>query len=202
MKTTLCILLCLILSAAVLCGCSNDPYNNTTPKNELITKIYPESICEQIQYRISVGGLHIDNLREIVDVECLRKTETGSYAVLKLDNKKFAYIVIDKNNHCQAIYQFREAFHTRAELEDILETVTYYREVDAFSPNVMYSAFSFARVVVYPVKEGYIVAIFMYDPPNAGDEVLKSMEFYEDITDSSVWGSHGVFQILDIDRAE
>lgn len=190
----------ILVVAAMLWGCGNNSCNNTTRASELITKVYPESICEQIQSRVSVGGLHIDGLREIVDVECLRKTRTGYYAVLKLDNQKFAYIIIDENDMCGSVYQFQESFFTRTELEEILENATYFHEVNAYSPNVMYVGISCARVSVYPVQEGYIVATFLYDPPDAEDHVLKSVEFYTDITDSPVWGDPGIFQILDVDR--
>lgn len=201
MKRVFCILLLMLLLSVLLYGCSNDSQNKID-KNELITKTYPESICEEIQDHISVGGgvFSLDNLREIVEVECLRKTGKSSYVVLKLDNQKFAYICIDEENHCQAIYQFSETFHTRAELENILAPGTYLSEVDAVSPNVMYTGYSFARVWVYPVVEGYIVAVFMYDPPDADDEILKSVKFYKDFDDIPEGRQTSVFEILDVDR--
>ena len=199
MKRIFYILFLMLLFSVLLYGCSNDSQNKID-KNELITKTYPESICEEIQYRISVGGLHLDNLREIVEVECLRKTGKSSYVVLKLDNQKFAYICIDENNQCQAVYQFSETFYTRAELENILAPGTYCSEVDAVSPNVMYTGYSFASVLVYPVVEGYIVAMFMYDPPDADDEILKSVKFYKDFDDIPEGGHPSVFEILDVDR--
>ena len=192
----------ILVVAAMLWGCGNNSCNNTTRASELITKVYPESICEQIQSRVSVGGLHIDGLREIVDVECLRKTRTGYYAVLKLDNQKFAYIIIDKNGMCCSVYQFQEGFYTYAELDKILKDATYFNEVNAYSPNVMYVGVSFARVAVYPVREGYIIATFFYDPPSAEDQVLKSVEFYADIADSPIWRYPGISEILDIDRGQ
>lgn len=190
----------ILIITAMLCGCGNAPYNNTTSRNELITKVYPESVCKQIQYQVGVGGLHIDNLRKIVKIECLRKTETGSYVILKLDNQKFAYIRIDENDMCGSLYQFQDFFYTQAELEEILKNTTSFHEVQALSPNVMYGTVSCARIAVYPVQEGYVVAVFTYDPLTKEDHVLKSVEFYKDISDSSVWGDPSIFQILDIDR--
>jgi len=182
----------------MLFSCEKSPYNNTTEKGELITKAYPESICEQIVYRISVGSLHIDGLREIVDVECLRKTEKGSYAVLKLDNEKFAYIVIDENDMCTCLYQFRETFPTRAELEETLRATKYFGKFYALSPDVMFYSLSCMNVVACPVQEGYVVAVFFDE--ELDDRALNSVEFFEDITESFVWGDPNITQILDIDR--
>jgi len=184
----------------MLCSCGKNPYDNKTDKNDLITNIYSEDICNQIQYRIGVGGLHIDGLREIVDVECLRKTEKGSYAVLKLDNEKFAYIIIDENNMCTRLYQFTESFPSRAELEESLKTAKYSTDFFALSPNFMCDASSNADVVVCPVHEGYVVAVFFKEELEG--RALTSVEFYVDIADSSLWRSAGITQILDIDRCK
>ena len=192
----------ILIITAMLCGCGNDPYDNTTNKSELITEVYPESICEQIQYQSGVGGLHINDLRKIVDIECLRKTETGSYVILKLDNQKFAYIRIDENGMCGGLHQFQDFFYMRAELEEILKNVTSLREAQALLFNVVYGSTSGPIIAVYPVQEGYVVAVFSYDSLTNEDHALKTVEFYKDITDSPVWGDPNIFQILDIDRGD
>ena len=55
MKRVFYILLLMLLFPVLLYGCRNDSQNKID-KDELITKTYPESIYEEIQHQISIGG--------------------------------------------------------------------------------------------------------------------------------------------------
>lgn len=200
MKKLCFVIVTIAIFSAVLGGCSKYSYNNTTEKDELITEVYPESICEQISYQMCYGSLHFDDLKKMVKLECLRKTDTGSYAILKLDNQKYEYIIFDENNMCTSLYQFQEKFPTRAELEGFLKTSPSFKETFARFPNAMISPTSAFKLVFFPVQEGYVFASFAYYPEPALEENLQMTEFYEDITDTPMDWFDTYSQILDIDR--
>ena len=96
-------------------------WNNETSIDESVTHLYSESFLEEfILYRLNSSPvLKLKDIQKIIDVECLRKTYQGYYAVFLSDSGK-ALLVFFKENGEYRWYEWEQFYSSK---EDFDKTV-------------------------------------------------------------------------------
>ena len=79
----------------MLIGCNNMKFNQTTNKNDLLTKKYSITQIEELQSTAKINNMTFSNFKRDFDVQCMRKTHQGYYVVLLLEDggNAFAFFV-------------------------------------------------------------------------------------------------------------
>lgn len=195
-------------------------YDNSTPARELITVTNSGEKFDEWLIRCQNGGNHATLLEMLMtfDVECIRKTPQGYYAVMYLDNGSTSYTFFDSNLEVSLTKTnnlIAGDFLSLSEMEAALaalEVDGVFTE-DALCNSELVERFigtAWKKLLVAPVQEGAVILKFQSYGSNQG--VLKSMDFltetqWYDTCDAEIPGNGemppmAVFfpYILEIDR--
>lgn len=193
----------LILS---MISCGDAQFDQTTDKDELITKSYEIEKIEELKEDIASGDMTFSKFKRRFDVECIRKTHQGYYVLLSLKDKSEAYVFFDEEDALTDIMVFN-GFKSKIEFQSQLVVQKSLSEITGLDPNTVFLQSSSVALTAHIVKEGVFVVKYAReeDGESLDDPIIISALFIEnaalkDHSDPQIKGS--VPFIFELDKVD
>lgn len=210
MKKTilLLIIVVLILCGSVLWNCHKKEYNNAEKKESLITETYSPEQIEWIYSELEVGTIEYADIQARFNIQCLRKTYQGYYAILLQSDGCSVYVFMDDQYKVNRVLVY-EAFLSRESFEaqcSVKENMTI-SEVLAIDTNALPMPTSMPLRTAHIVEEGVMIVTYTYvlDGRLLDEVVIEKIEFIDNETVALHGDDLGLKQvpyILGIDKAK
>lgn len=181
----LCALLLIVLtfiSIIIFMGSRDVKYDNEQSITSLITKEYSVSDIEKMKKDIEHNNLDYAKLKSHYNIQCLRKTYQGFYAVFLQNDGKRVFVFMNE----------KMKLHTILVIENIKEKEEYNflnigrtteSEVLEYDENTILLPVSSVTCTAHIVQEGLLVITYDRLDTNTGtlldDPVVKSFVFYK-----------------------
>lgn len=156
-------------------------YNNITPKEFIITENYSETKINRLISKVENHQITLEELVFEFNIECLRKTKQGYYAVLLQNDGSSVFVFMDDDQMIQEILVFSE-FLSNEDFSQLLsekKPVTI-SEVMMLDKNTISAPLGMIFLTVHIVKEGVIM--ITYSTASNGTELLEpvvqKIEYY------------------------
>lgn len=171
-----------LISIIIFMGGGDVKYDNDKSIASLITKKYFNSDIEKMREDINNDNLNYAKLKSHYDVQCLRKTYQGYYAVFLQNDGKRVFVFMDE----------KMELHNMLVIENIKEKEEYNflklgrtteSEVLEHDNNTIRLPVSSVTCTAHIVQEGLLVITYDRLDTNTGtllnDPVVKSFVFFE-----------------------
>lgn len=170
-----------LITIIIVAGGRDVQYNNNKSIASLITKKYSDSDTENIRRGVEHYNWNYTKLNSQYEVQCLRKTYQGYYAVFLQNDGKRVFVFMDeemKLNDMLVIDRVQE----KKEYDFLEPGKTTESEIERFDDNTLYLPISSVDCTVHIIQEGLLV--ITYDRLDStgtllSDPVVKSTVFYE-----------------------
>lgn len=197
-------ILCIAIVIFVCCGFliiskPAIPYNNTEPKEQLISKKYSDSEIEEMIKKIDEGRYGKYGFIKEYDVECLRKSLLGYYAIFQKEDGKFVYVFLDEDFVPAAnVSMIIDEFKTKEEFLNFLSTERSASDMVEFDSSTFFPFYG-RRSSLHIVVEGYIAVDYYINNGTWYTGEVPSTEYYDnnEVLQSEGWS---LPYILKIDR--
>lgn len=182
-------------------------YDNTAPKEQLITKTYTSAQIAEMMEQINGRAYGQREFLKAYDVECLRKFRRGYYAVFEREDGKGVYVFLDSDfvPIADAVL-IADSFKTRAELLSFASDVRTRAEVMAFDPTTLFP-FSGRNASIHQAVEG--IVLIDYESADADgreipwdEEKVRGARFVEEAALLRAGEELNVPYILGVDKRE
>ena len=138
-------------------GCDNMKYDNSTDKNILITESHSSAQISDLKKKVESRSITFSKFKRKFNVQCLRKTHQGYYAILKSDDGRNVFVFID-NDYVLCDIIVADKFLTKDEFRDSVQLQMTRTEVLNIDPNTRLLPISSVSASVHYVQEGiYLV---------------------------------------------
>ena len=173
-------ILLLVIIVKIITGCNAVKYNNTTKISDSITQTYPKSTIDKLQNDIKSKSINYSIFKSSYNVQCLRKTYQGYYAVLLQEGGGRVFVFMDEKFNLNEALVI-DSFKIKEDFGFLTPNITSKSKVLAFDQNTILLPISSMDVTVHIVKEGIIV--IKYNRMNEGllldDPIVDSIEFID-----------------------
>lgn len=196
------ILLIILICTLTFIGCNDMNFNNSTSKNDLITKKYSISQIETFEKQMSTRKICFSEFKRTFSAECIRETSQGYYVVLSLDNNQTAFVFFDNENQLYHII-VTEKFKTKTEFQSQISQGMSESEILLIDSNTIYMPMSSIDMTAHIVQEG--VFLLQYSRELGKEPIVNSVEFVENenlLTDQNISIGNLIPFILDLDKIE
>lgn len=181
-------------------------YNNDKSIVDLVTQKYSDSDIEKIKTGIENNTINYSTFKSKYNIQCLRKTYQGYYAVLLQNNGMRVFVFMDENMDLFNIFVTDE-IKSKSEYAFIEAGITTESQVIAFDENTFFLPVSAMNITVHIVQEGVLVIRYRRMDDETGilldNPIVDSISFYSSsefpLKNDSVINSN-VPYILEIDR--
>lgn len=202
-------LVIIVFIFVLLTGCnkeSESKHNNDKSISELITQKYSKSDIESMKKGIEEKTLDYSKLKSNYNIQCLRKTNQGYYALFLQDDGARVFVFMNEKMELSEVLVVDD-IKRKNEFDFIEIGITTESQVMEFDRNTFLLPISSADTTVHFVQEGLLV--ITYSRFNEGtqtildDSIVKSITFYDNadfpLTDD-VLINLNVPYILEIDK--
>lgn len=197
-------ILCVAIVILVCCGflMISRPaisYNNTDPKEQLISKKYSDSQIEEMIKKIDEGHYGKNEFIKEYDVECLRRALQGYYAIFQREDGKYVYVFLDDDFVPVAnVSMIIDEFKTKEELLNFLSTERSASDMVEFDSSTFFPFYG-RRSSLHIVVEGFVAVDYYIDNGSWYTGEVPSIEYYDnnEVLQSEDWN---LPCILKIDR--
>lgn len=157
-------------------------YDNDNSISSLITEKYSDYDMEKLREDIGHDNLNYAKLKSHYNVQCLRKTYQGFYAVFLQNDGKRVFVFMDEKMKLNNMLVI-ENIKGKEEYNFLKAGKTTEREVLEHDKNTVSLPISAVACTAHIVQEGLLVITYDRLDTNAGtllnDPVVKSIEFFE-----------------------
>ena len=193
------------------CGCnltlgeSKLKFNNTDHKEDLITKDYSEEEILYLKNTMESKSVAYTTFQKMFDVECLRKTYQGYYAVLFLNNGKESFVFIDSQLKLRSM-MIVKSFPLKNDFERNIKKFSTKSQVLEYDLYSIVLPISSLDMTAHIVKEGVYLIKYMRISNDVllEDPMISSISFIANNELSKVQDQlirFSVPYILEIDKA-
>ena len=197
-------ILCVAIVILVCCGflMISKPaisYNNTDPKEQLISKKYSDSQIQEMIKKIDEGHYGKKEFIKEYDVECLRKALQGYYAIFQREDGKYVYVFLDDDFVPVAnVSMIIDEFKTKEELLNFLSTERSASDMVEFDSSTLFPFYG-RRSSLHIVVEGFVAVDYYIDNGSWYTGEVPSIEYHDnnEVLQSEDWNMP---YILKIDR--
>ena len=179
-KRLLTVLFVILVYVLIFTGCGRIKFNNSTEKDVLITKEYSTDQIAQLKKSVESGHVTFSEFKASFNVQCIRKTHQGYYAVLLQEDGKSAFVFINKNNQLINVIVV-DKFKTKKEFQAQLSNLMTKEIMLTFEANTILLPVSSVDMTAHIVQEGiYIIKYSRFDDGKMmSDPVIENVEFVE-----------------------
>lgn len=157
-------------------------YDNETSINSLITKTYSVFDIEKMKNDIETDNMDYAKLSSQYNVQCLRKTYQGYYAVFLQNDGKHVFVFMDEKKKAYNMLVV-ERIRKKEEYSFLKQGKTTESEILQYDKNTMFLPISSITCSVHIVQEGLIVITYDRLDTDTGmllnDPVVKSFAFFK-----------------------
>lgn len=169
----------IVMLAIISTGCNDMKFNQTTEKNELITKKYSATMAEDLKSKAE-EGVPFSEFKRDFDVQCARKTHQGFYVVLLLKDGRNAYAFFNKNSILTEVI-ISDGFRSKSEFLNLVIGQTTESEVLKFDTNAIFTPVSAIEVTAHITQKGVCIVKYSRFKGNelTDDPIVTSIDFFE-----------------------
>lgn len=156
-------------------------YNNDKTIDILVTERYSASEIQKMKSSIENNKLTYSQLRSDYNIQCLRKTYQGYYAVFLQDDGSRVFVFINKNKEPYKILVIDE-IKNKSQYDFIEVGKTTKNEILNYDENTLFMPVSSVITTAHITKEGVLLVTYDNFDEVSGmildDAVVKSITFY------------------------
>lgn len=156
-------------------------YNNDKTIDTLVTETYSASEIQKMKSSIENNKLTYSQLRSDYNIQCLRKTYQGYYAVFLQDDGSHVFVFINKNKEPYKILVIDE-IKNKSQYDFIEVGKTTKNEILNYDENTLFMPVSSVITTAHITKEGVLLVTYDNFDEVSGmildDAVVKSITFY------------------------
>lgn len=201
---TIVIAVVIVLLVGVFWKAEEIAYNNIDHKEFLITKTYSSSEIDKLRRDISCGRMSFKDFMNEYNVECLRKTHEGYYAILMQDDEQNIFVFSGDNFQIKSILTIND-FKEKDVFENYVKEGLSMSEVLQFDADVVPNPFSSVYITIHPVREGTFLVRYRREIECGvlSEPVVDSVEYYS-LSASSMKNNRYSYvpYILELDRTK
>lgn len=185
-------------------GCDNMKLNNSTNRYDLITETYSNEQIAKLKKSVESSKITFEEFKKIFNVQCVRETHQGYYAVLIQEDNKNVFVFINKERQIVSVMVVDE-FKTKNDFYDqVFEGMTKSTML-LLDSNTILTPISSVEMTAHLVQEGIFIVKYsrFLDGELITDPIVSSVEFVEnkDIsTNDDVFIKEGIPFVLEIDK--
>lgn len=154
-------------------------YDNSTAMNQLITKCYPEQEIDELIIRVDAQDIDGREFRDRYDLECIRKVSEGYYTILKTDNGRYAFVLMDTElNPIERGVFVVDRFKTKEEFEKYVSVQRTWGEMKAFDSSML-TPFYGRFASMHHVVEGVFVVHYQTRIEPLDESKIVHIEFFD-----------------------
>lgn len=196
----MCITAILIFCVILLALSSNITYNNTDPKEQLISKEYSASQVDEMIENIDRRLFKKHEFIKKYNVECLRRIPQGYYAVFQRDDGKFVYVFLyDDLVPVANATIVVDKFKSKEEFLRFLSEDRFISDMIEFDSTTIFP-FSGRNASIHHVIEGVFLVDYSNSICSFDDAKVAHIDFIEDNEILHMEDSLNIPYILCIDR--
>lgn len=203
------ILIVIVITALLIIAFAGDRevnYDNNKSIDVLITEKYSISEIENMLNDIECGNLDYSGFKSRYNIECLRKTYQGYYAVFMQNDGKRVFVFMDKNMNLYKTLII-ENVKEKADYNFLEYGKTTESEILEYDSNSVLLPVSSVTSTAHIIQEGLLVITYDRIDANTGmllsDPIVKSTLFFSNdelpLKDDEMINSN-VPYILEIDK--
>lgn len=189
MKHCAVLLLVALLSAGFINLVQNNGYigvrkaipNNNEPIDVIIKKRYTSSETQKMRELIEQDSMDLKKFNLHYDIQCLRKTHQGYYAVFIQDDEKLVFVFFNERKSAVKMLIIDE-FKSLGEYDFIKAGETTQSDVLKHDENPIFLPFSAFDFTAHIIKEGLLVIRYNRMDANTGtrlcDPVIDACTFF------------------------
>ncbi|NLZ70431.1 MAG: hypothetical protein GX907_03760 [Clostridiaceae bacterium] len=166
----------------VLVGCNYMKFNNSTNKNDLLTKQYSSAQIEELKKAAESEGITFSKFQRDFAVQCVRKTHQGYYVVLLLEDGQNAFVFFYTENPFARVI-IADGFKSKNEFYAHVSEQMPESEVLKFDPHTtLLLPFSAFDITAHIVQEGIFIVTYLRFSEGKGmlkDPIVSSVDFFE-----------------------
>lgn len=156
-------------------------YNNDKTIDTLVTETYSASEIQKMKSSIENNKLTYSQLRSDYNIQCLRKTYQGYYAVFLQDDGSRVFVFINENKEPYKILVIDE-IKNKSQYDFIEVGKTTKNEILNYDENTLFMPVSSVITTAHITKEGVLLVTYDNFDEVSGmildDAVVKSITFY------------------------
>lgn len=175
------IVLTALISIMISTGGGEVKYNNDKSITSLITKKYSNFDIEKMREDMEHDNLDYSRLKSNYNIQCLRKTYQGYYAVFLQNDGKRVFVFMDEKMRLYDIFVI-ENIKEKEEYDFIESGKTTESEMLNFDENTVLLPISSIASTAHIVQEGLLVITYdRFDTKTEtllDDPIVKSMVFF------------------------
>ncbi len=156
-------------------------YNNDKTIDILVTERYSASEIQKMKSNIENNKLTYSQLRSDYNIQCLRKTYQGYYAVFLQDDGSRVFVFINENKEPYKILVIDE-IKNKSQYDFIEVGKTTKNEILNYDENTLFMPVSSVITTAHITKEGVLLVTYDNFDEVSGmildDAVVKSITFY------------------------
>ena len=156
-------------------------YNNDKTIDILVTERYSASEIQKMKSSIENNKLTYSQLRSDYNIQCLRKTYQGYYAVFLQDDGSRVFVFINENKEPYKILVIDE-IKNKSQYDFIEVGKTTKNEILNYDENTLFMPVSSVITTAHITKEGVLLVTYDNFDEVSGmildDAVVKSITFY------------------------
>lgn len=163
------VIVIVVLIAIIFTGGENVKYDNDRSIDSIVTEIYSTSDIEKMRKDFEHNSLNYSGLKSNYNVQCLRKTYQGYYAVFLQNDGKHVFAFMDKEMKLYKILII-EDIKEREDYNFLEPGKTTESEILEYDENTVLLPVSSITSTAHIVQEGLI--IITYDRFDTNTETL------------------------------
>ena len=156
-------------------------YNNDKTIDILVTETYSASEIQKMKSSIENNKLTYSQLRSDYNIQCLRKTYQGYYAVFLQDDGSRVFVFINENKEPYKMLVIDE-IKNKSQYDFIEVGKTTKNEILNYDENTLFMPVSSVITTAHITKEGVLLVTYDNFDEVSGmildDAVVKSITFY------------------------
>ncbi|NLL63653.1 MAG: hypothetical protein GX241_05365 [Ruminococcaceae bacterium] len=157
-----------------------EEYNNSTNKNDLLTKKYPSTWVEKLKKAAKSGRTTFSKFKRDFAVQCIRKTHQGYYVVLLLEDGSNAFLFFNAEDKLVGV-MVANGFKSKDEFYAYVSEQKSESEVLRLDPNTIMAPCSAVSITAHIVQEGICIVKYsrFSDGKKLTDPIVTSVDFIE-----------------------
>lgn len=200
------IVIAVLISIRIIIGDGDVKYDNNKSIASLVTKKYSDADIEKMREGIEHGDLNYENLKSYYNIQCLRKTHQGYYAVFLQNDGKRVFVFMDEKMKLYKMLVI-EDIKGKEEYNFLESGKTTESEILKHDSNTVLLPISSVVCTAHIVQEGiWVITYDRFDTSTEtllDDPIVRSFVFFENtdfpLSDNPIINLN-VPYILEIDK--